>query len=179
MGRLLDRFVDFNTYQYTTEVSIMSATCLAIIHQPSDIAQLKTELILYVINMKCGINFCIHDAFLELQDVVIGEQDVGFELFDLAGSNDLGLFMCLDGYKINGIEPSLPLAKRLEILQGAIERCLRYTSTVEVFLSDDHPTMEDYAEFTIKASQTAEILEAEYRKAPQYCCPDVHLWVTV
>lgn len=156
------------------------AVCFIIVRSVSDKCLLMDALFQYVHAEGRGIHFNPKDAFCEMPYLSVNAADILFELYDTEDDDGFGVFMEFDDYAINGIKPSAPLTERLLILQNAICISMRYSNKVEVFLEDNHPTLDEYEMYYISPTMVAETLKEAYEKEPLWSpyVPDVHLIVS-
>lgn len=156
----------------------MSCGCMYILRGAKDLEELHSKLICAATASGYGLCFKPVNNLLLEDSVDLNMNDFAFEVCDSFSGNDASLLLSYDGYSINGVQASLPLVERLEILQDVALACVPHAETIEIYLGEDTPFLPDYSDYRLACTDIADVLYKEYQMDSNIAfMPCVHLIV--
>lgn len=153
------------------------STCLFLIRDIHTVDSLRKDLVSFVESVNFGIDFHPFDILLTHHQISLQTWDFVFFLcdsFELLASCDCVLYP--EGAQVNGREHPLPFKERMMAIQHIAEIALQYCDEVELFLSDDNPSLADFVVCNATCQHVAETLCLHYSKCePPYDIPFIHM----
>ena len=156
----------------------MSCGCMYILRDVRDVKRLRDKLIYNAKEQGYGLCFEPVNNLLLEHMVDLGMSDFAFEVCDSFKSNDASLLLSYEGWTVNGVRANLPLLERLRIIEDVAVSCVPYTETIEIYLGEDTPRLQDYLDYRIATTDIADTLLKEYQSdSYKPFIPCVHLVV--
>lgn len=158
----------------------MYTTNLIIAHNVNEKAQLHLALDRVCSVQNCGIRHGAEDALHELYFVHPQTDDFCFELFDLSDTDSSGLFLSTN-YILGTSkhQRELYLINCFEILKDVVDTTLAFCSDVEIFITKNRASMEDFFSYEVETSKLTELLHGLFRDSLSIkgIDPEIHLFI--
>ena len=150
--------------------------CLFLIREIDAVDSLRKDLVSFAKMKNFGVDFYPFDILLAHRQVSLQTWDFVFSLCDSFIHTSCDCVLYPEGAPVNGRTHSLSFAERMMTIQEVAEIALKYSDTVELFLSDDNPYLPEFNYFDTSCRQVANILCLQYCecKVP-YDIPSVHM----
>lgn len=158
----------------------MYTTNLIIAHNVKEKEQLYSCLDRICSVQKCGIKHGAEDALLELFFVDPKNDDLCFELFDLSDNNSSGLFLSINYSSVITKDcMELYLNNCFDILENVAEAALAFCTDVEIFITTNRASMEDFSTHTIEVNNLTDLLHSLFHDSlnTDGIDPEIHLFV--
>jgi hypothetical protein len=158
----------------------MYTTNLIIAHNIQEKAQLHSRLDRVCSDQNCGIRYGAVEALRELYFVHPQADDLCFELFDRSDYDNSGVFL-----SINYLSKSMRDRNMLYLngcfatLERVVDAALAFCSDIEIFITTNRASMEDFSTHTIKIEKLTDLLCRffDYSLNTDGIDPEIHLFV--
>ena len=158
----------------------MYTTNLIIAHNVKEKAQLYSRLDRVCSDQNCGIRHGAVEALRELYFVHPQADDLCFELFDRSDYDNLGVFL-----SINHLSKSMRERNMLYLngcfatLERVVDAALAFCSEIEIFITTNRASMEDFSTHTIKIEKLTDLLHSLFHDSlnTDGVDPEIHLFV--
>lgn len=177
-AQLVRKYISIECNEYCFRGAKMSYGCMYILRGAKNLEELCSKLIRTAKVRGYGLCFDPVNNLLLENSIKLNIGDFVFEVCDSFSTNDSSLLLGYEGYSINGVPPSLPLLKRLIILQDIALACVPHVEVIEIYLGEDTPYLPDYSEYRLACADIADVLYKEYQRDSYMAyIPCVHLIV--
>ena len=158
----------------------MYTTNLIIAHNVKEKEQLYSCLDRICSLQQCGIQHGAQESLLEVYFIHPQTDDYCFELIDVSDNNSSGMFLGIN-YSSETTKDCIQsyLNKCFEILKNVVNAVLAFCSDIEIFITTNRASMEDFSTHTIEISNLTDLL----RRLFDNCLnsdgvdPEIHLFV--
>lgn len=158
----------------------MYTTNLIIAHNVKEKTQLCSCLERICSDQSCGLRHGAKEALLELYFVHPQADDLCFELFDRSDNDNSGLFLSINEYsKSMRDRTTLYLNGCFDILKNIVDAAFAFCSEVEIFITTNRASMEDFSTHSITIDNLTDLLRRLFDDSlnTDGIDPEIHLFV--
>lgn len=150
--------------------------CLFVIRDIDTIDSLRKDLVSFATTKNFGVDFHPQDILLTHRQIQLQTWDFVFSLCDSFVYSSCDCVLYPEDAPVNNRTHLLSFAERMLTIQQVAGIALKYSDTVELFVSDDNPYLPDFYVCDAVCPQIADILCWQYSKCQvPYDIPSVHL----
>lgn len=137
----------------------MYTTNLIIAHNVKEKARLESCLDRVCSDQNCGIQHGAEEALRELYFIHLQADDLCFELLDRSDHDNSGVFLSINYLPITMRDRNMVyLNACFAALQRIVDAALDFCSDVEVFITTNRASMEDFSTHRIETAELTDLL---------------------